>query len=176
MRDLATGQTIERFFRTLGERVSSPARVYVTGGATAVLLGLRGSTVDVDVKLIPDSDEILRAIPRLKEELRINIELAAPDQFIPPLPGWQERSRFIRQEGSIGFFHYDFYAQALAKIHRGHAKDSADARGLVGEGLVDPEKLIQLFERIEPELFRYPAIDPSSFRRAVEEFVRAHPP
>jgi hypothetical protein len=176
MRDLATGQTIERFFRTLGERVSSATRVYVTGGATAVLLGLRGSTVDSDVKLIPDSDEFLRAIPRLKEELRINVELASPDQFIPPLPGWQERSRFIRQEGSIGFFHYDFYAQALAKIQRGHAKDLADARGLVAEGLVDPGRLFQLFERIEPELFRYPAIDPSSFRRAVEEFVSAQPP
>lgn len=176
MRELATGETIDRFFRALGERASSPSRVYVTGGATAVLLGLRGSTVDIDVKLIPDSDEVLRAIPRLKEELRINVELAAPDQFIPPLPGWQERSRFIRQEGSIGFFHYDFYAQALAKIQRGHAKDLTDARGLVAAGLVDPEKLFQLFERIESELFRYPAIDPSSFRRAVEEFVSAQPP
>jgi hypothetical protein len=40
-------------------------------------------------------------------------------------------------------------------------------------GLVEPETLFELFERIEPELFRHPAIDPSSFRRAVEEFVRA---
>ncbi|HUO86948.1 MAG TPA: DUF6036 family nucleotidyltransferase [Thermoanaerobaculia bacterium] len=175
MRELATGESIDRFFRSLGERAASPSRVYVTGGATAVLLGLRASTVDIDLKLIPESDEILRAIPRLKEELRINVELAAPDQFIPPLPGWQERSRFIRLEGRIAFYHYDFYAQALAKIQRGHGKDLADARGLVAEGLVDPERLFELFERIEPDLFRYPAIDPSSFRRAVEEFVSAPP-
>ncbi len=51
-----------------------------------MLLGFRSSTVDIDVKLIPDSDELLWAIPKLKEELRVNVELAAPDQFIPPLP------------------------------------------------------------------------------------------
>jgi hypothetical protein len=171
MRELATSETIDRFFRALGAGATSPARVYVTGGATAVVLGFRASTVDIDVKLIPDSDELLRAIPKLKEELRVNVELAAPDQFIPPLPGWQERSRFIRQEGSIAFFHYDFYAQALAKIQRGHGKDLADARALVTGGLVELERLFELFESIEPDLFRYPAIDPGSFRRAVEVFV-----
>ncbi len=65
--------------------------------ASAVLLGFRASTVDIDLKLIPDSDELLRAIPKLKEELQVNVELASPDQFIPPLPEWRERSRFIRR-------------------------------------------------------------------------------
>jgi hypothetical protein len=173
MRELATAGTIDRFFRALGARASSPSRVYVTGGATAVLLGFRASTLDVDLKMIPDRDELLRAIPRLKEELRVNVELAAPDQFIPPLPGWQERSRFIRQEGSLSFFHYDFYAQALSKLQRGHGKDLADARALVAGGFVEPERLRALFEAIEPDLYRYPAIDPASFRRSVEAFVQA---
>jgi len=171
MRELATSETIERFFRALGPRASSPSRIYVTGGVTAVLLGFRSSTVDIDVKLIPDSDELLRAIPNLKEELRVNVELAAPDQFIPPLPGWQERSRFICQEGALSFFHYDFYAQALSKIQRGHTKDLADVHSLVAQGLVGRERLLDLFEAIEPDLYRYPAIDPASFRRAVEELV-----
>lgn len=80
MRELATSETIERFFRALGERASSPSRIYVTGGVTAVLLGFRASTVDIDVKMIPDSDVLLRAIPKLKEQLRVNVELAAPDR------------------------------------------------------------------------------------------------
>lgn len=136
-----------------------------------MLLGFRASTVGVDVKLIPNSDDLLRAVPKLEEELRINVELASPDQFIPPLPGWQERSRFIRQEGAISFFHYDFYAQALSKLQRGHEKDLEDARDLVASGLVEPERLVELFEAIEPDLFRYPAIDPVSFRRSVAAFV-----
>jgi len=175
MRELATAASVERFFRALGARASSPAKVYVTGGVTAVLLGFRASTVDVDVKLVPDSDELLRAIPRLKEELHVNVELAAPDQFIPPLPGWQERSRFICQEGPVSFFHYDFYAQALSKLQRGHAKDLADAGALVTSGLVEPRPLLAHFEAIEPDLYRYPAIDAATFRRAVEAFVHDHP-
>lgn len=175
MRELATAHRIDLFFRALGSRASAPARVYVTGGVTAVLLGFRASTLDVDLKMVPDSDELLRAIPRLKDELRVNVELAAPDQFIPPLPGWQERSRFIRQEGPVSFFHYDFYAQALSKLQRGHEKDLADARSLVASGLVEPERLVELFEAIEPDLFRYPAIDPATFRRSVQDFVEEGP-
>jgi hypothetical protein len=52
---------------------------------------------------------------RLKSELDLNVELASPADFIPPLPGWRERSRLIAREGALTFFHYDFYAQALAK-------------------------------------------------------------
>ncbi|HMB55248.1 MAG TPA: DUF6036 family nucleotidyltransferase [Thermoanaerobaculia bacterium] len=173
MRELATEERIERFFVALGKVATTASRVYVTGGVSAVLLGFRPTTLDVDLKLQPDSDEVLRAIPRLKEELRLNVELAAPDQFIPPLPGWQERSRFIRQEGKLAFYHYDFYAQALAKLERGHRKDLLDVRGFVEAELVKRERLLELFGEIEGELYRYPAIDAAEFRRVVEEWVGA---
>ncbi len=149
------------------------ARLYFTGGATAVLLGWRSSTIDVDVKIVPESDRLLRAIPGLKESLRLNVELASPDDFIPELPGWQDRSPFIAREGRLSFHHYDLYAQALSKIERSHAQDTQDVREMIQRGLVQPEPLLGYFERIEPALYRYPAIDPRSFRRAVEEAVRA---
>lgn len=171
MRELATAERIDRFFQALGRAASSPSRVYLTGGVTAVLLGFRSSTVDIDLKLIPDSDEILRAIPKLKEELRVNVELAAPDQFIPPLPRWQERSLFVRKEGPLSFYHYDFYAQVLSKLQRGHQKDLTDARAFVEQGLVEADRLRELFETIQPDLYRYPAIDPETFRRSVRSFL-----
>lgn len=155
----------------LGRASRSPARVYLTGGATAVLEGWRQTTLDVDLKLVPDADEILRAIPRLKEEIGINVELAAPDQFIPALPGWQERSRFIRQAGRVSFFHYDLYAQALSKLERGHDKDLLDVEHMVRTGGIELTELLRLFGEIEPQLYRYPAIDPPTFKHAVEEFV-----
>jgi hypothetical protein len=43
---------------------------------------------------------------------------------------------------------------------------------MLDDDLVDPKQLLALFERIEPELYRFPAIDPPSFRRAVEETAR----
>ncbi len=80
-----------------------------------------------------------------------------------------ERCVFIAREGRLSFYHYDPYAQALAKIERGHAKDLGDVEELLARGLVQPERLRELHAAIEPQLHRYPAIDPPSFRRRLEE-------
>jgi hypothetical protein len=152
----------------LGKAAHDEARVYFTGGASAVLQGWRSTTLDVDIEIIPDRDELLRALPALKERLEINVELAAPSHFIPELPGWADRSVFIVREGRVQFFHYDFYSQALAKIERGHSQDRADVATIIGAGLVTPSLLRQLFDAIVPALYRYPALDQAAFRRAVE--------
>jgi hypothetical protein len=168
MRERLTADRLQAFMRALGGAATVETRVYLTGGATAVLFGWRESTLDVDLKIIPDRDELLRAIPELKESLQVNVELASPDDFIPALPGWQDRSPFIVREGRVSFHHYDFYAQALAKIERGHDIDRRDIRDMMASGLVVAAKLRELFAAIEPELYRYPAIDPARFRRSVE--------
>ena len=148
-------------------------RVYLTGGASAVLLGWRDSTVDVDLKILPEDDRVLRALPELKERLQVNVELASPGDFIPPLPGWEDRSLFITREGTLAFHHYDFYAQCLAKIERGHRKDRADVQMMLGSGLVEPARLRLLFQQIEPELFRYPAINPAAFAERLRVILSA---
>lgn len=79
--------------RGAGAAAGHPTRLYLVGGATAILEGWRESTVDVDIHLVPEDDALFRAIPRLKEELEINVELASPAHFIPELPGWKTRSR-----------------------------------------------------------------------------------
>jgi hypothetical protein len=48
------------------------------GGTSAVLVGWRASTIDVDLVMRPESDAMLRAIPMLKEQLQLNVELASP--------------------------------------------------------------------------------------------------
>jgi hypothetical protein len=168
MRELADSTRIEQFMRELGRAVQVEGRVYLTGGATAVLYGWRDTTIDVDIKLIPDRDEILREIPRLKEKLNLNVELAAPSDFIPLPAGWQDRSPLIRREGKLSFHHFDPVAQALSKAERGHDQDIRDIKEMIAAGLVNPAEAVIQFEAIEPELFRFPAIDPVSFRIAVE--------
>ena len=103
----------------------------------------------------------------------MNIELAAPDDFIPPLPKWRDRSAFIVRHGKVDFHHYDFHAQALSKIERGHEQDLRDVEAMFRLNLVDGETLMELFEAIEPRLLRYPAIDAGVFRRKVEEALEA---
>lgn len=106
MRQLADAALIHRFPRLLGRRTREPGRLYLVGGASAVLVGWRNATIDVDIHLPTDDAEILRHIPALKDELQVNVELAASDA-------------------------------------------------------------------VEDQLYRYPAVDPPSFRRGVEEAVAA---
>jgi hypothetical protein len=160
----AKADDVRRLMRALGAQSRGPGRIYLTGGATAVLKGWREATVDVDLKLDPEPAGVFEAIARLKDELQLNVELASPDQFIPDPPGSRERAEAIGCEGQVEFYHYDFYAQALAKIERGHTRDDADVQAMIGLGLVERDLLRQLFAAIEPQLLRFPAIDPSVFR------------
>jgi hypothetical protein len=173
MRQPTDRERLLTFMRRLADGSKQAGRVYLTGGATAVLMGWRPSTIDVDLKLESGAEHLLKRIPHLKEDLAINVELAAPDDFIPPLPGWREGSVFICREGAIEFLHYDLEAQALAKIERGHALDLSDVREMLARRLIDPQRLRARFAAIEPELYRYPAIDPATFKRKVEEALVA---
>jgi hypothetical protein len=174
MREVSDADRIRRFMRALGRACEDPTRVYFTGGATAVLLGWRRSTIDVDLKIVPERDAIFRAIPLLKDSLQINVELAAPSDFIPVRPGWEDRSPFIEAEGRIAFHHFELLAQALAKVERGHAQDRADVTEMLRRGLINGDDALRYFAAIEPLLYRYPAIDPGSFRAAVEDAFRHH--
>jgi len=169
MRALADAERIRRFMAGLADAARADTRVYLTGGATAVLLGWRPSTIDIDLRLVPEHDSLLRALPELKETLHVNVELASPLDFIPVPAGWEDRSPFITRIGRVSFHHFDLYAQALAKVERGHAQDVADVRDMVARRLVEPATIRRYFAEIEPQLYRYPAVDPASFRRAVTE-------
>ena len=123
MRERSDLDKIDRLMQMMGEKISQPLSVYFVGGTTAVLLGFRLNTIDIDLKFEPDRDQAYQAIQELKESLHINIELASPDHFVPPLPGWQSRSLFIKKIGEVSFYHYDLYGQVLAKIERGWEMD-----------------------------------------------------
>lgn len=172
MRRPVDAERVRAFMRALGREADREGRAYLTGGSTAVLLGWRESTIDIDLKLEPESDRLLRAIAELKERLDLNLELASPDQFIPELAGWRERSPWIAREGRLDFHHFDISMQALAKIERGHAQDREDVTQMLARGLVEASELERRFAEIEPLLYRFPAIDPASFRRAVEAVTR----
>lgn len=175
MRALADAGRIRRFMAGLADAARADARVYFTGGATAVLMGWRSSTIDVDLQLEPEHDSLLRAIPALKETLQVNVELASPADFIPVQAGWEDRSPFITRQGRLSFHHFDLYAQALAKVERGHEQDLADVREMVARGLIEPSAALAYFREIESALYRYPAVDPAGFRRAVMEAFGSDP-
>ena len=158
----------------LAATAQSPGKVYFTGGATALLLGFREQTIDIDLKLDPEPKGVFEAIARLKNTLDLNVELASPDNFIPVPPDWREHSRHIVSIGSVEFFHYDFVLQALSKLERGHDQDLEDVVSLFRAGHISAEGLRECLARIEPDLIRYPAIEPVQFKAKVEKFLAKH--
>lgn len=171
MRDTVDRAKLERFLSELGRRARGSGRIYLTGGATALLFGWRGSTVDIDLKLDPEPAGAFEAIAALKDELDVNVELASPDLFLPAVPGWRERSIFIARYGDVDCFHFDAISQALAKLARGHERDVADVRAMLEHRLFAPTDLTDGLESITAELVRYPALDATAFARRVRAFV-----
>jgi hypothetical protein len=155
MRPPVDEDRIRALARELARVAPTTVRIYLTGGATAVLEGWRATTIDIDVRFEPEADELLRALPGLKDRLGINIELASPPDFIPELPGWRARSPFVFQDGSVYVHHFDPYSQALSKIERGIEQDLADVHSMIAE------------------LYRYPAIDPGAFRSKLDALAGA---
>ena len=158
--------------KILGERAQSHGKVYLTGGASAVLMGWRDSTLDVDLKLDPEPAGVFDALRQAKEDIGINIELASPDDFIPPLPGWKDRCLSIAREGPVEFLHYDFHAQALSKIERQHAQDVSDVHSMFSSNLITIEGLRQYFDAIRLHLDRYPALDADAFSGKLQAVIR----
>src|SRR6266404_6247070 len=141
MRRNVTVETLKQFMQELAAMARSPGKVYLTGGATALLLGFRDQTIDIDLKLDPEPEGAFEAIAKLKDRLQLNVELASPEDFIPRAADWRECSPHIESIGPVQFFHYDFSLQALAKLERGHAQDLKDVSSLLSGGHVTAEGL-----------------------------------
>lgn len=171
MRAPVDKERLARFMCALGRRATGPGRVYFTGGATAVSFGWRTSTVDVDIKLDPEPSGVFEAIAALKEDLDINVELASPDLFVPVPADWAARSESIARHGQVEFLHFDYRAQALAKLARGHERDHADVGAMLERELVSSQVLREALEEIEPRLVRYPGLDADAFVAKVRAFL-----
>lgn len=151
MRPRVDASGIRELARALGRvPAGGRIRIYLTGGATAVLEGWRESTVDIALRFEPESDQLLRRLPAVKERLGMNIGLASPPDFIPELPGWRERSAFLFREGGVDVHHFDLYSQVLSKVERGFAHDLDDVRAIIGVGLVAPVRCGRFTRRSSP--------------------------
>lgn len=82
--------------------------------------GWRPATIDVDLRLEPGSDALMRRIVTAKSELDIN-----------------------------------------------------DVAAMIGSELVDGHRLQELYDEVEPQMHRYPAIDAGAFRESVRRALSA---
>jgi hypothetical protein len=159
MRPSLDKKMLIRLLKSLGESFEGGGKIYLTGGATALLHDWREMTVDLDIKADPEPKGFFEGIAKVKITENANIELASPDQFVPQLNGWKNRSIYIDTFNETDFYHYDPYGQVLAKLERFHPRDKSDIENFVGSGIVSPERLLKLFQEVGDQCIRYPSID-----------------
>jgi hypothetical protein len=66
MRSTVDPQKIEQLMKALGREAHGTGSIYFTGGASALLMGWRSSTVDIDIRLDSEPPGIFQAIAKLK--------------------------------------------------------------------------------------------------------------
>jgi hypothetical protein len=172
MRKVITRERLDSLMKELARDAPrrSMYRVYFVGGGTAVYLGWRRSSIDVD--LCANQDGVFRNIQNIKESLNINIEFARPEDFVPPLKGSADRHVFIDTIRKVSFYHYDPYAQLLSKVVRGFQRDLEDARKFIESGMVDVTKFRSLVAAIPDSRYaKYPSLSRSGIENAVAIFV-----
>ena len=49
---------LDAIMSQLGSRATTPGTVYITGSSTALLLGIRDQTIDIDIKLDPEPEGV----------------------------------------------------------------------------------------------------------------------
>jgi hypothetical protein len=167
VRELADEARIRHFMQALGAAAREDGGCYLTGGATAVLLGWRRPR---SMSTSSSSPSRTRCCGRCQGSRR-SWRWTSPADFIPLPRAWRDRSLFVARERRLSFRHFDLCSQALAKLERGHTQDVDDVREMVSRGLVDEGSLRSSFAEIEPQLYRFPAIEPVDFRRSMEEFL-----
>ncbi len=69
MRAETSVNKIRQFMVALGKAVSSFGRIYFTDGVSAVLLGWRETTIDIDLKAEPEPEGFLNHYPDSKTPL-----------------------------------------------------------------------------------------------------------
>ena len=118
--------------------------------------------------------DLIVTIQKLIERLQVNIEFAAPGDFIPLPLQWEAHAQFVGRYGTIDVFYFDFYSIALSKIERGNNRDIADVKLLMQHGIITPDELDNAYQEVLAQLGkgRYPRITPQQFAERYQAIRR----
>lgn len=179
MRALAPAD-LSRFLSALARRLSFPARLVLTGGCEAMLLGGTRPTGDIDFGVVATSQErwpeIEAAIRAAAEEAGVAVQYSSDiDRWSSvSIPLARFKTKLFRRIGKLSVHLLDPACWAVYKLARYFDADVDDLRTVLGRERLSPLALARLCGeslRTSPrstQLF--------VFRRHVEHFFEAHGP
>lgn len=182
MRHFSQSHHIREFMKSLDEMSSDFSlpliRCYFSGGGTAVLMGWRESTIDIDIFLTDDkgqdaSGPYASHIEKLKNKLQINIEFASPLLFIPVSHDWQKEAIYIQKFQRVAYFHFPLVYQLISKILRGYETDLQDAHNIIEHQNISQTKVLERVIRLKDQWPRY-NLSFEIVKSRIENFFETH--
>ena len=166
MRPRVNKQKIDQFLRDVGRgyQRGPVIRLYLVGGAELVHAGIRaGDTQDIDLEI--SDGNLASVIRQVGQRLNVNVEFAAPGDFLPLPSQWEVMSQYVGRYGQVDVFYFDFYSLALSKIERGSSRDITDVELLVRQGVVTLPELDSAFGEVVAKMGQgaYFKLDPTTF-------------
>jgi Nucleotidyltransferase of unknown function (DUF6036) len=169
--ETVTTLALEKLFKKIGERISSPVIFYLLGGSALCLLGSSRETLDVDCEIEGLSREIDQDFKRIAEELNLDLEFTPLGEFIPLPPEAEKRRRFVGRFGKVEVYIFDLYSIALSKIARGFESDLEDVQFLLDQKLIEWKTLEEYFKVILPQA-KETDINPVEFKQYFQTLKR----
>lgn len=170
------------FFRELGQRLPGPARLILTGGSEAMLLGGSRPTRDIDFGIVPLArgraswPEIERAIADAAAEVGVVVQYSEDiDRWSSvAIPRTRFRTRLLRRTGRLSVHLLDPACWAVYKLARYLDSDAEDLVAVLRRQRVSDLRLARLCGQSLRSSPRSPAL--FSFRKQVEHFLTEHGP
>ena len=162
---------IERLLEAPGRRVRNPHTVHLVDGTSAVLVGWRDSTRDIDVRPEPDSDQLLEALSELKDQLDVNIELASPLDYLPDLPGWPDRSPYQGRYGQIDVRTSTSACRRWRSSSGASIRTWSTSEPRSTRGLASADELESGWRQMQDRLFRFPSVNAEGVGRRLRDVL-----
>ncbi len=160
---------IDQFLQALSRLTHSYSRLYLTGEAALIHLGLRtGTSSDIDVVIeTTNEEEMQAALQRCMQAFRLNVRFSSPEDIVPVPWDWDTRVKPIVTYGSIEVFYFHIPSLALSKIAIGNERELYDVRLMLQQRVITMDELDNVYLEVQPFMGKkpYEHIDLPSFTK-----------
>jgi hypothetical protein len=174
MGDLSAND-LQRFFATVGARLTQPASIHILGGSALVLLGRSRRTLDLDFagSDLPSGErgELRERLEQGAAEMKVAIEPIPFEQFVPLPSDAATRHRYVGQFGKLTVYVFDPYSIALSKVERGFKTDIDDVVFMLRHRIIALSALETCVNAAIPRAREFD-IDPDRMRTHLEVVAR----